>query len=449
MICAPYLPAAQVESSIERIEKAIPGRGDRMQKKETVGAWVVHHGRKIALDANGPGEYPVIDEAAKAANLLARLGESDEVVLSLDTVRAVAAVSGINPRHELNGLLDVLERKRLISRSADQIAVLGVTTRAALAHAADLFEDAEPSKFERAAIDLGDTVSAEPIRQAELAEAIGDQYSLAAPEVADFLNRAEQIGFVDAEGDGADRLLFNGNLFRREFVEKTAKVLQSLNSAEEAKFSEVRTLLERMGCVGYPTIQAILGDNLFEKLRAAGFYDLNIVGNETGEHAYITLPSAFHKFVSPLVDDSFDMAKSLVSALTYGITARSPNLGRINEPAVLIGRLVAGIEIGPATAIGQDYRVLEVNRVIKLRQDVSRPGRYYMKLLKIEIGELALQVLTEGDASTRSLTLPSAPMSTYTAPEAARAVFRKTQSKLSKGRTRDVLESIRSGRNFK
>src|ERR1700722_1121276 len=215
-----------------------------MKEKENIGAWIVHHGRKIALDSNGAGDFPVIDEAAKAATLLAKLGESDEVVLSLDAVRAVASTSGINPRHELNGLLEVLKAKRLIDRSSDSINVLGVTTRAALSHAADLFNDADPSKQERAAIDLGDSVSAEPLHQRIVVEQIGDQFSLSGPEVKDFLTRAEQIGFVDAEGDGDDRLFFNGNLFRREFVGKTAKVLQSLNSAEEAKFKEVRELLD-------------------------------------------------------------------------------------------------------------------------------------------------------------------------------------------------------------
>jgi len=66
----------------------------------------------------------------------------------------------------------------------------------------------------------------------------------------------------------------------------------------------------------------VLEPDLFEKLRAAGLYDINVVGNESGDHVYVTSPSAFHKFVNPMVDDCFDMAKALVSALTYGYTAR-------------------------------------------------------------------------------------------------------------------------------
>ncbi len=124
--------------------------------KETTGAWVIHHGRKVVLDTSGGAEFPAIDEAAKAATLLAKLGETNQVTLKNEEVKAVAVASGLNPRHELNGLLEVLERKRLVERSNEEVAVLGVTTRGALRHAADLFEEAEPNSYERAAIDLAE-----------------------------------------------------------------------------------------------------------------------------------------------------------------------------------------------------------------------------------------------------------------------------------------------------
>jgi len=418
--------------------------------RENTGAWIVHHGRKLALDSNGAAEFPAIDEAAKAANLLARLGETNQVTLDLTEVKAIAVAAGLNPRHELSGLLGVLEQKRLIDQAGSQIAVLGVTTRGALGHAADIFNEAEPTNFERAAIELGDVVSVEPKLRKKVAESIGDQYLLASSDVTDFLNRSEQLGFVDAEGEKDARLLFNGNLFRREFVNKTVKVLASLNSADEVRVKAVRELLEKRGCVKFDEIDRILGAELFEKLRAAGLYDINVVGNESGDHVYVTSPSAFHKFVNPMVDDCFDMAKALVSALTYGISARPPSTGRIVLPEILIGKLIRGGEVGPATAIGQDYRVLEVNRVVKIRPDASKPGQFYMRLLKREIGELALQVLTTGDASPTSLSiLPAAPMTTYSGPEASRAQLRRMQSKPSKRRVQDVLEAVRGGREFK
>jgi hypothetical protein len=418
--------------------------------KEITGAWVIHHGRKLVLDANGPAEFPAIDEAAKAATLVTKLGQSNQVNIPKTEVRAIAVASGLNPRHELTGLLQVLEKKRLIDQSEDEVSVLGVTTRGSLGHAADMYQDAEPSTFEQASISLAEIASQSPVRRSDVSDKIGDEHRLTKGQVGDFLNRAEEIGFVDKEGDGEDRLLFNGNLFRRDSVIKTQKVLASLTEADERLVAEVSQLLSQNGCLTVSRVENILSKQLFEKLVAAGVYDLNQVTNEEGSHVYVTSPSAFHKFVDPMVDDCFDMAKSLVTALYYGMNARSSSQGRISMLPALLGKLIKGGEIGPATAIGQDYRVLEVNRVVKLRPDAIYPSRFYMKLLKREVGQLALYVLTQGNAYAQSLIdLPSAPMSGYVGPEESRVSIRKRQSTMSKRTTRDVLEAVRGGRVFR
>jgi len=418
--------------------------------KEVTGAWVIHHGRKLVLDANGSAEFPAIDEAAKAATLLTKLGQTSQAVIPAAEVRAIAVASGLNPRYELSSLLQILEGKRLIQQSSNEVSVLGVTTRGSLIHAADMYEEAEPNKFEKASVALAEIASSAPVRRSEVSEKIGDEHRLASAEVNDFLNRAEEIGFVDKEGEGADRLLFNGNLFRRDNVAKSRKVLDSLTESERRLVTQIGEELAKYGCLSDRRVETVLSGPLFEKLVAAGVYDLNQVTNEQGSHVYVTSPSAFHKFVDPMIDDCFDMAKSLVAALSYGMKERLSGHGRIDILPKLLGNLIDGKEVGSATAIGQDYRVLEVNRVVKLRPDSRYSNRYYMKLLKKEVGQLALQVLTQGNASAQTLTdFPSAPMAGYIGPEDSRTSVRKRQSKPSKRTTLDVLEAVRGGRTFR
>jgi hypothetical protein len=68
-------------------------------------------------------------------------------------------------------------------------------------------------------------------------------------------------------------------------------------------------------------------------------------------------------------------------------------------------------------------------------------------LLKKEVGELALQVLTEGDASEQSLQdFPGASVSRYRAPEENRVQSRRKQNALSKKGTKDILLSLRTGK---
>ncbi len=418
--------------------------------REITGAWVIHHGRKLVLDANGPAEFPAIDEAAKAATLLTKLGQTNQANIPGAEVRAIAVASGLNPRYELDSLLRVLKRKRLIDQSADEVSVLGVTMRGSLGHAADMYRDAEPNKYEQASVTLAEIASAAPVKRTDVSGKLGDEHRLTKNEVNDFLDRAEEIGFVDREGDGVDRLLFNGNLFRRDNAAKSQKVLASLSEGDQKLVVQIAAELARVGCLLASRVEKVLSLPLFEKLVAAGLYDLNQVTNEEGSHLYVTAPAAFHKFVDPMIDDCFDMAKALVAALTYGINARPSSEGRIVWLPRLLGRLIAGWEVGPASAIGEDYRVLEVNRVVKLRPDRTYPDRFHMKLLKKEVGQLALEVLTQGNASEQTLTdFPSAPMAGYVGPEESRTSVRKRQSKPSKRTTFDVLEAVRGGRTLR
>ena len=415
--------------------------------KEIKGAWVIHHGRKLVLDVNGPAEFPAINEAAKAVTLLTKLGQTNQATVTKVEARAIAVASGLDPRLELNGLLQVLERKRLIDQSNEEISILGVTIRGSLGHATDIYNEAEPNTYEEASITLAEIASEAPIRRVDVSRQIGDTHKLTNVQVDDFLNRAEGVGFVDNEGEGNDRLLFNGNLFRRSSVAKTQKVLASLSNAEQRLVSEVAEQLSKSGCLSVQHVENVLSQPLFEKLVAAAVYDLNEVTNEQGSHVYVTAPAAFHKFVDPMVDDCFDMAKSLVAALTYGMVSRSYSQGKINDLPALVGKLISGREVGPTTSIGHDYRVLEVNGVVKLRRDATHANRYYLRLVKKEVGQLALHVLTQGNAYAQSLTdLPSAPMAGYIGPEESRRSIRKNQSPLSKRATRDVLEAVRGGR---
>mgnify|MGYP001811261161 CR=1 FL=1 len=122
--------------------------------KELEGAWVIHHGRKLVLDVNGPAEFPAINEAAKAATLLTKLGQTDQATVTKVEARAIAVASGFDPRLEFNSLIQVLERKRLIDQSNDSISVIGVTNRGSLGHAADIYNEAEPTVYEKASITL-------------------------------------------------------------------------------------------------------------------------------------------------------------------------------------------------------------------------------------------------------------------------------------------------------
>jgi hypothetical protein len=412
----------------------------------TKGAWVVHHGQKTATTVNGAAEFPAIDTAGKAGALLSQLAGTAETTVERTKVEALAKAAGLNPRLEVPGLLALLKERRVVDiATTGAVAVLGLTTSAAVQHAANVFEDQEPTAEERASIALAELTSKAPLPYGASKQFLSDEFHLSSKLVEDLLQRTETVGFVDAEGQNNDKLFFNGNLFRRDNLTKVSRVLGSLSSTDLSKVNEIDEKLSQQGCLSVEDIERTLGIPLFEKLRAAGMYDVNHVANASGEFGFVTKPAAFHKFNDPLVDDAFDLAKTLVAALFYGMTQSSAGRGRIGMITALLRRLISGQAVGPATAIGEDYRVLETRGVLKVTPG-PRFG-FLMKLMKIDIGEMALSVLTTGEAaSTNVLERPFSGMSGYQGPEQTRSDFRrKRQVPASKKSTQDVLEALRTG----
>src|SRR5262249_30446465 len=142
-------------------------------------AWIVHHGHKTAATINASAEFPALDSAAKAASLLSQLAASDEITISKSKSEALARAAGLNPKLELPPLLDLLERRRVVERSSiGDVAVLGLTTPATVQHAADIFEDLEPSLEERASIVVAELTSAAPTDHKVARELVSDEFKL-------------------------------------------------------------------------------------------------------------------------------------------------------------------------------------------------------------------------------------------------------------------------------
>lgn len=80
----------------------------------------------------------------------------------------------------------------------------------------------------------------------------------------------------------------------------------------------------------------------------------------------------------------------------------------------------------------------------------ARPYGYTMKLLKRDVGEMALKVLTTGEAaSTNTVDRPlPGKMTGYSGPEKTRSDFRRKQVPQSRRMTQDVLQALRTHGRF-
>jgi len=412
--------------------------------KKTTGAWIIHHTHKLQGVALTTPEYEQIGFAGKCGIVLNALAGSNESELTNARVNALAKANGIYVRLELPSILDELQRQRLIDKGDSGVATLGLTTAQTLEYTSTIFEESSPGACEKAAIDVAEKASDLPIVKEEAAEYVADTYHIPNADAGEILSQCKHIGFFDAEDVSGHQIYFNGNLFRRDDIAKASAILSSLNSDDERHVVEFTNCIRASGCIAKSEATAILGKQLYSKLCSIGFIDENSIGNESGTFSFITRPAAFTKFTNSAADDAFDLAKAFVTSLTYGMTSSTYGRGRIRMIEALMRKLIKGSWVGPATAIGQDYKVLEMKGVIKLRS--AGGGLFHMRLLKKEVGQLALMVITEGEAAgTSLLEIPSVSATKYFGPEANRAVIRKRQAEPLKRGVARLLSDLRTG----
>ena len=415
----------------------------------TRGAWLVHHAEKIKKFPGADSEFEQISFSGKCGILLSCISSNSQHVLTEDRILSLSKAAGINRRSELPSILNELTKQQIIthSKNLEKYEVLGIPESVTiLKHVSRIFEESEPSQSENAAIELSELCSESPINENNARTIIQDTFKLAKTDSENLFNNSRLVGFVDSEqAYSGENLLFNGNLFRTEDVNKSYTILNSLSDTDAQKAKNFNELLVRSGCIDIATAKKILGDELLKKLHSIGVLDVNQIGNEYGNHYYITKPSAFNKFSSSAIDDAFDLAKAFVTSLTFGMQKSASSRGRITMIEALLRKLINGYEVGPATAIGRDYQILELKGVIKITES-EKKGQYNMILLKKDIGQMALKVITSGDASLQSLnTLPSVTVTSYNAPETTRALERINQPEPLKRNIGEILSQLRKG----
>jgi hypothetical protein len=411
--------------------------------KKTQGAWLLHHSRKLHVTTNQ--DFDAIAFAGKTGTLLSAISAERQGVVPQTRLEALARANHISPRTEMPAIITELTRQRLVMPGNGGVEVLGLTGHAVLEHTARIFDESPHEVHEDAVILVSEIASENPTTDKAATEFLSDHFQLAEHAVKSTLNLAGTIGFFDSEPISSnEKLLFNGNLFRRDDARKINGILSSMKQGEADLLHEVNSKLQQTGCLPLEAVSRMLGEELFARLHSIGLFDVSVVGNDQGKSHFVTRPAAFSKFSDSIADDALDLAKALVASLTYGMTVSSYYRGRIQMISKLMNKLINGFSVGPATAIGNDYQALELKGVVAVSP--TEGGMFTMKLLKPEVGRLALAVIEEGDITAESVThLPGARVTEYVAPETTREVQRKNASEAVKLNTRNLLQEIRTG----
>lgn len=420
---------------------------------KTKGAWLLAQSK--SLDGySGAGaarleNVPYSGKIGRLYNLLRRNSdEASTFTISKETVEKACQLSGVDKPARQMGLQVLKDAGRIDVTSDGSVAVLGATTQAVLEATAEIFDDQAPSADERAIIDLSERVSGNPVKRAEAEEYISDTHKLKKADAASLVDLSKSTALIDEEGEGGHGILFNSHTFRDgKYAQKAHRVLEQLKADERARLTEVQEKLSRHGALYDADVENILGADLYKRLVSVGLFDRMEVSNSSESVGYVASPNDFQKFGRPFEEDPIDDAKALIASLTYGQTRSSYTRGQITMPEALIRALVRGDELaaraGGVRAIGEDYRELEARQVVEVIPKSS--GRFTMRLLKKDVGELALTIVRGGAASQEAVLMDGSPARAFKGPHAARNEVRAKNDIADKRFVHDALDRLRSG----
>jgi hypothetical protein len=416
----------------------------------TKGAWLLSHSQKLD-QATGVERLENIHfsgTVGRLHNILRRETEGrSSIDINPETVRNLCQLNGIDLPSRREGLRVLREIGQVDLGADGTVEVLGATTRTVLETAAAIFSSATPSAEEEAILTASDRISSRPQERHVIAEALGDEHHLSAAAVDNLLNVASDAALLDQENYKDKVILFSQNVFRDSGrAKKVYFLLESLGSGDAAKVVEAQALLQGKGAVYEREIVSVLGEELYARLLSVAFFDRMEVNNTTEAVGYVASPDTFQRYGTPFEEDPVDDAKALIASFTYGMVRSYHARGKIVLPELLIRKLVNGGVVGdtwPVRAIGEDYREVEKRGVVQVIP--AGHDRFRMKLLKKDVGELALAIIKGQSPAEESLLMRPKVATSFRGPEDLRTEVRSKNTITDRRFVTEALDALRSG----
>lgn len=176
---------------------------------------------------------------------------------------------------------------------------------------------------------------------------------------------------------------------------------------------------------GISTDQLTADTALLTGARKAGLIQAATVRSARGARSrtYVFSPLMQAADDGVTTSEALHLRKLFVAHILFGQEQATYGFGRIDNPTVLVQKLLDTGRVGSATNISTDYLMLEAHGVVRVEPD-GNTGRAYLRLLKREIVEGGLDWLRAGfgaiPSGSGSANLHQAPRS-FTTPEADRA----------------------------
>lgn len=419
---------------------------------KTIGAWLLSQSKRLD-NINGADRLQNISYSGKIGrlyNLLRRSSQHEKtIIINKETLDAVCRLNGIDRQTKEVGIQTLKSMNQINKATNGDIEVLGATSATVLETTAKIFKNSEPNPDERGSIFLSELISNSPMLRNDAEQIISEKFDIEPEQSISLIDLCKTSAIIDEVGESKKEILFNGNTFRSDkSATKVFKLLEPLPEADRRRIEEAKDMLNKKGAILDIDLQEILGIELYNRVMGIGLFDRLEVSNRSESVGYITLPDTFQKYGRPFEEDPVDDAKALLASLTYGMTRSNATRGKIAFPNALLNKLISGEDVGGeygVSAIGEDYRELEKRQVVQVTPSNRSGTRFRMKLLKPDVGALALSVIRGSSNIAQETILMDISMArSFSGPEKNRREIRQKHTFDDKRFIASAINQIRS-----
>lgn len=392
------------------------------------GAWIINVFKHLSLFDPMDQGLMILDDimfAGKCGKLLIMLTADADEQLTINKVKAHARLCGILPQ-ELAIYLETLAKSGCLgcNQSNSVCEVYARSRSRVLATTSEIFDHSPVSACEAALPDLLEFCLRRPRLESEVKQYLSQHLdeqdiNLLLATIRNF----EILGFLSNEQ--TEPLYFN----EYQFGDRVIDINKALQVLPDQKREQLTILTDKVAeHPGIPPESIEIPRNITEMAIGLGLVEANLVPSRAGGSAYFLTPPRLSppsvgSQTAHLEDDVFHHAKMLLSSLRFGELRSEQARGRIHDPSILVNALLKRGAIGPCTAIGEDYTLLEKAGVIRTVQAKHKSGdQFYMELRRIEPAQIVHGLLSTGSSGVldaRSLPPLSLPIA-YSGPEISR-----------------------------
>lgn len=424
------------------------------------GSWIINtvkHVTGVRNDTVELNALEVTEKAGKAGILLGKLLVDKQEIISGKKLNVFARTANISP-DAIRTYAEILKKFGQVDYKLDkfdqvsELEIYCMSTESAIKTVTDIFDYFEPSEIEKGNLESLKVTFELPASREELVNTLVNKKKISESDVSEILDLESAFALIKKEN------IDNVDIYYNEyaFADDASKISRAIAVLPETQRNDVVYVMEQV-----KKSQGFLADNFCDKINPSiismmegvGLLDGITVNSDFGKAVFYTTPQLIGPGIGTwkISTDVFNHAKLLLSSLRYGEYKSVSSRGAIyttSKMMNIVNKLLRGEWVGPCTAIGEDYKLLEVAGVISVQ---PYNGMYRMKLRQIEVGKLVKQMLEYNmlvNDSVNDIDVFNNLPTGYIAPEERRKIIQADRTMPVKQIQEKFIASIRTGGVF-